>query len=177
MFRRRGGRRGQNLRREGEKLSDAAAARRKAMQSALGLNWTSPRVFSPVEITDADLATSAVRTSPTSNSTHSRGSTATSEGLTATDIKVNEQCLGDISSQYRSGKTLVDVKGDTNSNVSTKVIVDESFAGAKTKLSFKLHDQKSSKASSFTLYMPEVEDAVAHGDANLAVDNFLTRSL
>ncbi|KAG6515436.1 hypothetical protein ZIOFF_025848 [Zingiber officinale] len=95
----------------------------------------------------------------TSNSTHSRGSTATSEGLTATDIKVNEQCLGDISSQYRSGKTLVDVKGDTNSNVkwlllctnvvSIKLTVDELFAGAKTKLSFKLHDQKSGKVNSY----------------------------
>ncbi|XP_074592864.1 SAC3 family protein A isoform X3 [Curcuma longa] len=37
--------------------------------------------------------------------------------------------------------------------------------------------QLDTKASSSTLYMPEVEDAVAHGDANLAVDNFLTRTL
>lgn len=32
------------------------------------------------------------------------------------------------------------------------------------------------KASSSTLYMPEPEDAVAHGDANLAVNDFLTRA-
>lgn len=31
------------------------------------------------------------------------------------------------------------------------------------------------KASSSTLYMPEPEDAVAHGDANLAVNDFFTR--
>ncbi|XP_074555812.1 mitochondrial outer membrane protein porin 6 [Curcuma longa] len=66
-------------------------------------------------------------------------------GLTATGIKVNEQFLGDISTQYRSGKTLVDVKVDTNSNVSATITVDELLAGAKTKLSFKLPDQKSGK--------------------------------
>ncbi|OAY83563.1 hypothetical protein ACMD2_00276 [Ananas comosus] len=32
------------------------------------------------------------------------------------------------------------------------------------------------KASSSSLYMPEPEDAVAHGDANLAVDDFFTRA-
>ncbi|KAG0473662.1 hypothetical protein HPP92_015519 [Vanilla planifolia] len=36
--------------------------------------------------------------------------------------------------------------------------------------------QLDTKASSLTLYMPEPEDAVAHGDANLAVDDFLTRA-
>ncbi|KAL9226999.1 hypothetical protein vseg_002748 [Gypsophila vaccaria] len=33
-----------------------------------------------------------------------------------------------------------------------------------------------SKASSTSLYMPEPEDAVAHGDANLAVNDFFTRT-
>ncbi|XP_065046427.1 SAC3 family protein A-like isoform X1 [Musa acuminata AAA Group] len=36
--------------------------------------------------------------------------------------------------------------------------------------------QLDAKASSTTLYMPEQEDAVAHGDASLAVDDFLTRT-
>lgn len=36
--------------------------------------------------------------------------------------------------------------------------------------------QLDSKASSSSLYMPEPEDAVAHGDASLAVDDFLTRA-
>ncbi|XP_020696438.1 SAC3 family protein A isoform X2 [Dendrobium catenatum] len=36
--------------------------------------------------------------------------------------------------------------------------------------------QVDTKASSSTLYMPEPEDAVAHGDANLAVDDFFTRT-
>ncbi|WOK95527.1 SAC3 family protein A isoform X1 [Canna indica] len=36
--------------------------------------------------------------------------------------------------------------------------------------------QVDTKASSSTLYMPEQEDAVAHGDANLALDDFFTRT-
>lgn len=36
--------------------------------------------------------------------------------------------------------------------------------------------QLDAKASSSSLYMPEPEDAVAHGDANLAVNDFLTRA-
>ncbi|GKV28549.1 hypothetical protein SLEP1_g37586 [Rubroshorea leprosula] len=36
--------------------------------------------------------------------------------------------------------------------------------------------QLDAKASSSSLYMPEPEDAVAHGDANLAVNDFLTRT-
>ncbi|KAF9674811.1 hypothetical protein SADUNF_Sadunf10G0165800 [Salix dunnii] len=36
--------------------------------------------------------------------------------------------------------------------------------------------QLDTKASSSSLYMPEPEDAVAHGDANLAVNDFLTRT-
>ncbi|RRT38190.1 hypothetical protein B296_00057514, partial [Ensete ventricosum] len=85
-------------------------------------------------------------------------------GLTATGIKVNELFIGDISTQYKSGKTVVDVKVDTNSNVSiifdcytiikscitmpsisTTVTVSELLAGAKTSLSFKIPDQKSGK--------------------------------
>ncbi|XP_074573383.1 mitochondrial outer membrane protein porin 6-like [Curcuma longa] len=73
------------------------------------------------------------------------GKRAKASGLTATGIKVNEQFLGDISTQCRNGKTLIDVKVDTNSNVSTTTTVDELLAGAKTKLSFKLPDQKSGK--------------------------------
>lgn len=37
--------------------------------------------------------------------------------------------------------------------------------------------QFDAKASVSTLYMPEPEDAVAHGDASLAVNDFLTRNL
>lgn len=36
--------------------------------------------------------------------------------------------------------------------------------------------QLDTKTSSSTLYMPEPEDAVAHGDASLAVNDFLTRN-
>lgn len=41
------------------------------------------------------------------------------QGLTATGVKVNEVFIGDISTQYKSGKTVVDVKVDSNSNVSS----------------------------------------------------------
>lgn len=37
--------------------------------------------------------------------------------------------------------------------------------------------QFDAKASVSTLYMPEPEDAVSHGDASLAVNDFLTRNL
>lgn len=39
------------------------------------------------------------------------------QGLTATGVKKGQIFVGDISTQYRSGKTIVDVKVDTYSNV------------------------------------------------------------
>ncbi|KAJ0970299.1 hypothetical protein J5N97_023176 [Dioscorea zingiberensis] len=66
-------------------------------------------------------------------------------GLTATGVKKDEIFNGDISTQYRSGKTTVDVKVDTNSNVSTTVAFNEIVPGAKTSFSFKIPDQKSGK--------------------------------
>ncbi|KAJ8439572.1 hypothetical protein Cgig2_024159 [Carnegiea gigantea] len=66
-------------------------------------------------------------------------------GLTATGIKKDHIFIGDISTQYRSGNTTVDVKVDTHSNVSTKVTLDEALPGIKTALSFNVPDQKSGK--------------------------------
>lgn len=66
-------------------------------------------------------------------------------GLTATGVKLDDLFLGDISTQYKSGKTLVNVKVDTNSNISTTITVNELFSGVKTSLSFKIPDQKSGK--------------------------------
>ncbi|KAM0938925.1 putative Porin domain superfamily, eukaryotic porin/Tom40 [Dioscorea sansibarensis] len=66
-------------------------------------------------------------------------------GLTATGVKMDEIFIGDISTQYKSGKTTVDVKVDTNSNVSTTVSFNEIVPGAKTAFSFKIPDQKSGK--------------------------------
>ncbi|XP_039138700.1 mitochondrial outer membrane protein porin 6 [Dioscorea cayenensis subsp. rotundata] len=66
-------------------------------------------------------------------------------GLTATGVKMDEVFIGDINTQYKSGKTTVDVKVDTNSNVSTTVSFNEFVPGAKTSFSFKMPDQKSGK--------------------------------
>ncbi|KAL0289284.1 UNVERIFIED_CONTAM: Mitochondrial outer membrane protein porin 6 [Sesamum angustifolium] len=49
---------------------------------------------------------------------------STGMGLTATGIKKDQIFVGDISTQYRSGKATVDVKVDTYSNISTKVTYD-----------------------------------------------------
>lgn len=53
--------------------------------------------------------------------------------------------IGDIFAKYKSGRTTVDVKVDSSSNVSTTVSVDEIMPGAKASLSFKIPDQKSGK--------------------------------
>ncbi|PKA55000.1 Mitochondrial outer membrane protein porin 6 [Apostasia shenzhenica] len=66
-------------------------------------------------------------------------------GLTATGVKLDDMFIGDISTKYRSGKTIVDVKVDTHSNVSTTVTIDEVISGAKASFSFKIPDQNSGK--------------------------------
>lgn len=66
-------------------------------------------------------------------------------GLTATGVKKDQIFIGDISTQYRSGNTTVDVKVDTYSNVATKVTVEEALPGIKTALSFNIPDNKSGK--------------------------------
>ncbi|XP_020246496.1 mitochondrial outer membrane protein porin 6 [Asparagus officinalis] len=65
--------------------------------------------------------------------------------ITATGMKLNELFLGDVGTQYKSGRTTVDVKVNTNSNVSTTVTVNEIVSGMKASLSFKIPDQKSGK--------------------------------
>ncbi|KAL8138252.1 hypothetical protein V2J09_004253 [Rumex salicifolius] len=69
--------------------------------------------------------------------------------LTATGIKKDEVFLGDINTVYKSGKVAVDVKVDMYSNVSTKITVDETLAGIKTVLSFKIPDHKSGKVGNY----------------------------
>ena len=39
------------------------------------------------------------------------------QGITATGVKLDELFFGDIGTQYKSGRTTVDVKVDTNSKV------------------------------------------------------------
>ncbi|XP_042491445.1 mitochondrial outer membrane protein porin 4-like [Macadamia integrifolia] len=65
--------------------------------------------------------------------------------LTATGVKSNQFFLGDISTQYKSGKTTVDVKVDTRSNVSTTITTNEIFPRTRMALNFKIPDHKSGK--------------------------------
>ncbi|XP_051149648.1 mitochondrial outer membrane protein porin 6-like [Andrographis paniculata] len=69
---------------------------------------------------------------------------STGMGFTATGVKKDEIFIGDISTQYKSGKTTVDVKVDTYSNVSTKVTYDWA-PGTKAAISFSVPDHKSGK--------------------------------
>ncbi|KAL7093149.1 hypothetical protein ACP275_11G025000 [Erythranthe tilingii] len=69
---------------------------------------------------------------------------STGMALTATGIKKDQIFVGDLSTQYRSGKTTVDVKVDTYSKVSTKVTYDV-VPGTKAAISFNVPDNKSGK--------------------------------
>ncbi|KAJ8767499.1 hypothetical protein K2173_017543 [Erythroxylum novogranatense] len=66
-------------------------------------------------------------------------------GLTATGLKKDDFFFGDINTLYQSGNTIVDVKVDTYSNVSTKVTVNNIFPSTKAAISFKVPDHKSGK--------------------------------
>lgn len=66
-------------------------------------------------------------------------------GITATGLKKDQIFIGDISTRYRCGRTTVDVKVDTYSNVSTKVTLDDVFHGTKATISFNVPDNKSGK--------------------------------
>ncbi|KAI4344401.1 hypothetical protein L6164_011633 [Bauhinia variegata] len=70
---------------------------------------------------------------------------STGLGLIATGLKKGEIFVGDVSTNYKSGRTVVDVKVDTNCNVSTKVTVNDVFSNTKSVLSFSLPDHKSGK--------------------------------
>ncbi|KAH9610390.1 hypothetical protein KSS87_000007 [Heliosperma pusillum] len=67
-------------------------------------------------------------------------------GLIATGVSKDQLFIGDISTQYRSGNTTVDLKVNTYSNVFTKITFDEALPGIKTSLSVNIPDQKSGKS-------------------------------
>jgi len=69
--------------------------------------------------------------------------------LTATGVRINEDFIGGIRTQHKSGRTTVDVLIDSDSKVSTTVTVDEALTGLKTSFSFKVPDHKSGKVSMF----------------------------
>ncbi|KAK3221418.1 hypothetical protein Dsin_008443 [Dipteronia sinensis] len=70
---------------------------------------------------------------------------ATGLGLTATGFKKDQIFNGDINSVYKGENTIVDVKVDTNSNVSTKVTLIDILPSTKAALSFRIPDHKSGK--------------------------------
>ncbi|KAL6534731.1 hypothetical protein OROGR_013406 [Orobanche gracilis] len=106
---------------------------------------------------------------------------STGMGLTATGVKKDQIFVGDISTQYKSGKATVDVKVDTYSNVSTKVTYNV-VPSTKAAISFRVPDHKSSKLdvhylhhhaainSSIGLYpSPLLEVAAAIGSKGIAI--------
>ncbi|KAG5225800.1 mitochondrial outer membrane protein [Salix suchowensis] len=70
---------------------------------------------------------------------------STGMGFTATGLKKDKFFFGDISTLYKSENTVVDVKVDTYSIVSTKVTVNDIFPSTKAAISFKIPDHKSGK--------------------------------
>ncbi|KAK0570913.1 hypothetical protein LWI29_008350 [Acer saccharum] len=70
---------------------------------------------------------------------------ATGLGLTATGFKKDQIFNGDINSVYKGENTIVDVKVDTYSNVSTKVTLIDILPSTKAALSFRIPDHKSGK--------------------------------
>lgn len=107
---------------------------------------------------------------------------STGMGITATGLKKDQIFVGDISTQYRCGRTTVDVKVDTYSNVSTKVTLDDVLHGTKATISFNVPDNKSGKLdvhyfhgraainSSIGLNpTPLLEVAVAVGSKDIAI--------
>ncbi|KAF6143485.1 hypothetical protein GIB67_029654 [Kingdonia uniflora] len=73
-------------------------------------------------------------------------------GLIATCVKRDRLFVSNISTQYKSGSTIVDVKVDIHSNVSTTVVVHEIFPCTKETLSFKIPYHKSDKLDVQYLY-------------------------
>nr|ACJ85119.1 unknown [Medicago truncatula] len=72
---------------------------------------------------------------------------STGLGLTATGLKRDKFFVGDLNTLYKSGNVTVDVKVNTDSNVSTKVTLnDVSLSHSKkVALSFNIPDHKSGK--------------------------------
>ncbi|CAL9128768.1 membrane protein porin [Musa troglodytarum] len=70
---------------------------------------------------------------------------ASGVGLTSAAVKKGGLYSFDIGSQYKYKNTLIDVKVDTNSNISTTVTISDILPYTKTITSFKLPDYNSGK--------------------------------
>ncbi|KAF3514496.1 hypothetical protein F2Q69_00001079, partial [Brassica cretica] len=72
---------------------------------------------------------------------------ATGTKFVATGLQKDDLFFGDISTLYKGQNTIVDLKIDSNSSVSTKVTVKNLMPSAKAVISFKIPDHKSGKVS------------------------------
>ncbi|XP_052182597.1 mitochondrial outer membrane protein porin 4 [Diospyros lotus] len=66
-------------------------------------------------------------------------------GIAANGVKRDEVFIGDISTQYKSGNAIVDVKVDSYSIISTKVTLNNALPSTKAAISFDIPDHKSGK--------------------------------
>ncbi|ESQ42653.1 hypothetical protein EUTSA_v10014362mg [Eutrema salsugineum] len=70
---------------------------------------------------------------------------ATGTEFVATGLKKDDFFFGDISTLYKGQNTIVDMKIDSHTSVSTKVTVKNIMPSAKAVISFKIPDHKSGK--------------------------------
>ncbi|KAF8093802.1 hypothetical protein N665_0377s0014 [Sinapis alba] len=70
---------------------------------------------------------------------------ATGTEFVATGLQKDDLFFGDISTLYKGQNTIVDLKIDSHSSVSTKVTVKNLMPSAKAVISFKIPDHKSGK--------------------------------
>ncbi|KAL3720172.1 hypothetical protein ACJRO7_005059 [Eucalyptus globulus] len=70
-------------------------------------------------------------------------SSVTGVTITSAATKKGELFLADVNTQLKNKNVTTDVKVDTNSNLVTKITVDEPFPGLKTIFSFTVPDQRS----------------------------------
>ncbi|KVH92738.1 Eukaryotic porin/Tom40 [Cynara cardunculus var. scolymus] len=69
----------------------------------------------------------------------------TGVAITSSGTKKGESFLADVNTQLKRNNITTDIKVDTNSNLSTTIVVDEPAPGLKAILSFKVPDQRSGK--------------------------------
>ncbi|MQM03482.1 hypothetical protein Taro_036270 [Colocasia esculenta] len=72
-------------------------------------------------------------------------STATGLGLTTTAVKKGGLCVGDVTTKYKFKNTTVDLKVDTESNISSTVTLEELLPFTKAITTFKFPDYNSGK--------------------------------
>ncbi|ONM32016.1 hypothetical protein ZEAMMB73_Zm00001d040779 [Zea mays] len=75
------------------------------------------------------------------------------ENLTTTGVKINEDFIGEIRTQHKSGRTTVDVIINSDCKVSTTITVNETLTGLKISFALKVLGHKSRKEVLIELYL------------------------